>query len=201
MLSPRGRRALTGLERADSLALDPHKWLFQPFEIGCVLVRDARLLADVFHTRPDYLRDVHRAGEEVHFSDLGVQLTRSFRALKLWMSLQVFGLAAFRAAVERGIDNAERAQARLAETGLWRIVAPARLGTVVFGWAPKGVGDKEADEVTHGLAEASLADGWAFLSSTILRGRPALRLCALNPRTTEADIVGTIERLERMAAS
>jgi glutamate/tyrosine decarboxylase-like PLP-dependent enzyme len=117
------------------------------------------------------------------------------------MSLQVFGLAAFRAAVERGIDNAERAQARLAESGLWRIVAPARLGTVAFAWAPKGIADEAADEVTHGLAEASLADGWAFLSSTILRGRPALRLCALNPRTTEADIVGTIDRLERMAAS
>ncbi|HYO45799.1 MAG TPA: aminotransferase class I/II-fold pyridoxal phosphate-dependent enzyme [Gemmatimonadota bacterium] len=201
MLSPRGRRALSGLERADSLALDPHKWLFQPFEIGCVLVRDAGLMADVFHTRPDYMRDVHRVEEEVHFSDFGIQLSRSFRALKLWMSLQVFGLAAFRAAVEQGIDNAERAEARLVESGLWRIVSPARLGTVAFGWAPKGVADQKADEVTHGLAEASLADGWAFLSSTVLRGRPALRLCALNPRTTEADIVGTIDRLERLAAS
>ncbi len=138
---------------------------------------------------------------KVHFSDFGIQLSRSFRALKLWMSLQVFGLAAFRAAVEQGIDNAERAEARLVESGLWRIVSPARLGTVAFGWAPKGVADQKADEVTHGLAEASLADGWAFLSSTVLRGRPALRLCALNPRTTEADIVGTIDRLERLAAS
>lgn len=201
VLTDRGRRALSGLERADSLALDPHKWLFQPFEIGCVLVRDAGLLTEVFHTRPEYMRDVHRAEEEVHFSDYGVQLSRSFRALKLWMSLQVFGLAAFRAAVERGIENAELAQRRLAESGLWRIVAPARLGTVAFGWAPGGISDEQADAVTHGLAEASLADGWAFLSSTVLRGRPALRLCALNPRTTEADILGTIDRLERLAAS
>jgi glutamate/tyrosine decarboxylase-like PLP-dependent enzyme len=201
VLTPRGRRALSGIERADSLALDPHKWLFQPFEIGCVLVRDAGLMAEVFHARPDYLRDVHRAGEEVHFSDFGIQLTRGFRALKLWMSLQVFGLAAFRAAVERGIDNAERAEVRLAESGLWRIAAPARLGTVAFGWAPPGIGEREADRVTRGLAEASLADGWAFLSSTVLRRRPALRLCALNPRTTEEDIVGTIDRLERLAAT
>lgn len=119
-------------------------------------------------------------------------------AFSLWMSLQVFGLAAFRAAVERGVDNAELAQRRLAESGLWRIVAPAGLGTVAFGWAPAGISDEQADAVTHGLAEASLADGWAFLSSTVLRGRPALRLCALNPRTTE---VGTIDRLERLAAS
>lgn len=201
LLSPRGRRVLAGIERVDSLALDPHKWLFQPFEIGCVLLRDAGLMADVFHTRPDYLRDVHRAGEEVHFSDLGIQLTRSFRALKLWMSLQVFGLAAFRAAVERGIENAELAEARLEVSGLWRIVAPAQLGTVAFRWGPEGVSERESDAVTHGLAEASLADGWAFLSSTILHGRPALRLCALNPRTTDEDIVGTIDRLERLAGS
>ncbi|HET7692110.1 MAG TPA: aminotransferase class V-fold PLP-dependent enzyme [Gemmatimonadota bacterium] len=199
LLSDRGRLALAGIERADSLALDPHKWLFQPFEIGCVLVRDGRLLAEVFRTRPDYLRDVHRAEEEVNFSDLGVQLTRSFRALKLWMSLQVFGLAAFREAVDRGIANAELAEARIAASGKWRIVSPARLGTVAFGWSPGGVAEEEADAVTHGLAEASLADGFAFLSSTVLRGRPALRLCALNPRTTEGDIVSTIERLERLA--
>lgn len=204
LLSDRGRLALAGIERADSLALDPHKWLFQPFEIGCVLVRDGRLLAEVFRTRPDYLRDVHRPGEEqqeVHFSDLGVQLTRGFRALKLWMSLQVFGVAAFREAVERGIANAELAEARIASSGRWRIVSPARLGTVAFGWAPEGASDEEADAVTHGLAETSLADGFAFLSSTMLRGRPALRMCALNPRTTEADIMDTIDRLETLASA
>lgn len=199
LLSDRGRRALAGIERADSLALDPHKWLFQPFEIGCVLVRDGGLMADVFHSRPEYLRDVHRAHEEVHFSDYGIQLTRGFRALKLWMSIQVFGLGEFRAAVERGIDNAQRAEIRLAESGRWRIVAPARLGTVAFRWAPRGVPEDEAEAVTRGLAEASLADGWAFLSSTVLRGKPALRLCTLNPRTTERDILGTIDRLERLA--
>jgi glutamate/tyrosine decarboxylase-like PLP-dependent enzyme len=202
LLTERGRVALAGIERADSLALDPHKWLFQPFEIGCVLVRDGRLLAEVFRARPEYLRDVHRPEEEereVHFSDLGVQLTRGFRALKLWMSLQVFGLAAFREAVERGIANAEVAEARIASSGLWRIVSPARLGTVAFGWAPRGVSEEEQDAVTHALAEASLADGFAFLSSTVLRGRPALRICALNPRTTETDIVETIGRLEELA--
>jgi glutamate/tyrosine decarboxylase-like PLP-dependent enzyme len=79
-------------------------------------------------------------------------------------------------------------------------VAPARLGTVAFRRAPTGRADSEADRVTRSLVEASLADGWAFLSSTMLRGRPALRLCALNPRTTEADIRGTVERLERLAS-
>ena len=200
LLSPRCRAELAGLERADSLALDPHKWLFQPFEIGCVLVRDAGRLADVFHVRPDYLRDVHHAGEEVHFSDFGVQLTRGFRALKLWMSLQVFGLAAFRAAVERGLQLAELAESRLRSSGRWQVVSPARLGIVAFRWAPPGVERRQADEVTRGLAEASLSDGWAFVSSTVLRGRPALRLCTLNPRTTDEEVLGVVDRLERLAA-
>ena len=201
VLSPRGRRDLAGLGCADSLALDPHKWLFQPFEIGCVLVRDGGRLADTFHVRPEYLRDVHRADEEVHFSDLGVQLTRGFRALKLWMSLQVFGLAAFRSAVERTLDLAERAESRLRDSGHWRIVSPARLGIVAFRWAPPGLDEREADEITRGLAEASLVDGWAFVSSTVLRGRPALRLCTLNPRTTDEEIDQVVERLEGLATS
>lgn len=199
VLCPRGRDELRGLERADSLALDPHKWLFQPFEIGCVMVREGGLLADVFHARPEYLRDVHRTDEEVHFADLGVQLSRGFRALKLWMSLQVFGLAAFRAAVERGIDLAERAEARARSSDRWEIVAPARLGIVAFRWAATEAGERDADEVTRRLVEASLADGWAFASSTVLRGRPALRLCTLNPRTTEEEIDGVFDRLERLA--
>lgn len=199
LLSPLARKGLAGLERADSLALDPHKWLFQPFEIGCVLVRDGGLLADSFHARPEYLRDVHREGKEVHFSDFGVQLTRGFRALKLWMSLQVFGLTAFRAAVERGLGLAEIAERRLRESGRWRIVSPARLGVVAFRWAPPGLDEPAADEVTRRLAEASIADGWAYASSTVLRGRPALRLCTLNPRTTDEEIRGVVDRLERLA--
>src|SRR5438093_6347876 len=102
MLSARGRAALAGLELVDSLSLDPHKWLFQPFEIGCALLRERHLLRDVFRIMPDYLRDAHRLREEVNFADYGIQLTRSFRALKLWMSLKVFGAEAFRRAIEWG---------------------------------------------------------------------------------------------------
>src|SRR5205085_5003456 len=102
IVSERGREALQGLDRADSLTLDPHKWLFQSFECGCVLVRDAALLKSAFQIKPDYLRDVHRSLEEFNPCDYGVQLTRSFRALKVWLSLQTFGVAAFRDAIARG---------------------------------------------------------------------------------------------------
>src|SRR5947207_10025315 len=104
ILSDRVRALLQGLERADSISLDPHKWLFQSFECGCVLVRDAALLKSAFQIKPDYLRDVHRSEQEFNPCDYGVQLSRSFRALKVWLSLQTFGVTAFREAITRGFE-------------------------------------------------------------------------------------------------
>jgi len=98
VLCKRGHATLEGLGRADSLSLDPHKWLFQPYEIGCVLVRDERWLRETFHILPEYLIDIEGQAGEVNFCDRGIQLTRGFRALKLWMSFKVFGQAGFEAA-------------------------------------------------------------------------------------------------------
>src|SRR5207248_11491094 len=132
ILSERGRALLQGLERADSISLDPHKWLFQSFECGCVLVRDAALLKSAFQIKPDYLRDVHRSLEEFNPCDYGVQLTRSFRALKVWLSLQTFGLAAFREAITRGFELAELAERELRARKGWEILSPAQVATVCF---------------------------------------------------------------------
>lgn len=199
VLCPEGRRALAGIGRADSLALDPHKWLFQPYEIGCVLVREEAALVETFHVLPDYLRDVEARRGEVNFGDRGVQLTRSFRALKLWLSIQVFGLDAFRRAVARGIENARRAEDLLGASGAWEVVTPASLGVVTFRWAPEGIDPGLAEAVTAGLVEASQADGFTLVSSTRLRGRTALRLCAINPRTTPGDLAASIDRLGILA--
>jgi glutamate/tyrosine decarboxylase-like PLP-dependent enzyme len=193
VLTDEGKRALAGLEQADSIALDPHKWLFQPFEIGCVLVRDRLQLKDVFRVMPEYLRDVHRYKEEVNFCDYGIQLSRGFRALKLWLSIKTFGMAAFREAIAGGLRMARFAEQRLRQSGKWEIVTPAALGIVTFRW-------KGDDSVTHGLVGAMIADGFALATSTQLEGRPALRFCTINPRTTEQDMTGTIERLEEMAS-
>ena len=96
-LTTRGREALRGIERADSIALDPHKWLYQPIECGALLVRQGAQLRRAFEIVPDYLKDAEVAEGEVNFSDLGLQLTRGWRALKIWLSIQTLGLDAFRA--------------------------------------------------------------------------------------------------------
>ena len=109
-LTQRGREALAGIERADSVTLDPHKWLYQPIECGCVLVRDGRRLQEAFTINPDYLADYK--SDEVNFADRGVQLTRGARALKIWLSINYFGLDAFRQAIDRAIDLAHGPRSR-----------------------------------------------------------------------------------------
>lgn len=199
VIAPRCRAELAGLERADSLSLDPHKWLFQPLEIGCVLLRDRRLLRRTFHVLPEYLQDVDRGLEEVNFCDYGVQLTRGFRALKLWMSIQVFGLAAFRRAVERGVELAERAQELLAADPRWRVVSPARLAVVCFRFVPPGAPEEVLEAINRGVTDELLKDATAFASSTRLGGRTVLRLCTINPRTTDEDLAWTLERMAAAA--
>jgi glutamate/tyrosine decarboxylase-like PLP-dependent enzyme len=199
-ISDSGRRLLGGLELVDSLSLDPHKWLFQPFEIGCVLVRDFHRLRETFRITPEYLQDVHRAGEEVNFCDHGIQLSRGFRALKLWMSLKIFGLEAFREAVNWGLHLAGHAERVLRASPMFEIVTPARLGIVTFRYAPDGRSHEYVDALNQALVDEMLADGYAVLTSTRLRGRTALRLCTINPRTTDEDIEETVLRLGRLGS-
>jgi aromatic-L-amino-acid decarboxylase len=179
---------LTGIERADSLVLDPHKWLFQPYEIGAVLVREPGRLARAFAIDGAYLRDT--AGGIVEFRERGLQITRGSRALKLWLSLRVFGLDAFRAAIARGVALAEYAEAQLRERPGWEVVSPAQLGIVCF----KRTAHDDAQ--TDRMVRAVVADGYAAPSTTVLDGRTVARLCTINPRTSEADIRGTLDRLE-----
>jgi aromatic-L-amino-acid decarboxylase len=188
VLTERGRAALEGLELADSLVLDPHKWLFQPYEIGCLLVREPGALGRAFALDGPYLRDT--AGGAVDFRDRGLQLTRGGRALKLYLSLRVFGLDAFRSAIEHGIDLAEHAEATLRARDGWEISTPAQLGIVTFR--------RDGDDARQtAIAAAMVREGYAAPSTTVVRRRVALRLCTINPRTTRGEIEETIRRMER----
>ena len=141
-LTERGRRWLAGMELADSVTLDPHKWLYQPFECGCLLVRAGQRLGEAFRIQPDYLKDTEAAELEVNFSDLSMQLSRTSRALKLWMSLRYFGLDAFRAAIDRSIDLALFAQAHIEASAQLELLTPAKLGVVCYRRRPEGMDEE-----------------------------------------------------------
>ena len=203
VLTERGRALLGGMERAHSLVLDPHKWLFQPFDIGCCLVRDVRWLEQSFSEHPEYLQDTRDKMDmtrEVNFCDRGVQLTRAFRALKLWMSIKVFGLDRFRSAIDRGISNAERAQRLLEEQGNFEITTPAELAVVTFRFRPPDYPEHDLDQLTRSVFDGIVEDGHAMLTTTVINGQTVLRMCTINPRTTDDDLRSTIQMIARVAA-
>jgi aromatic-L-amino-acid decarboxylase len=188
-LTGEGKAALAGIERADSVTLDPHKWLAQTFECGGLLVRAGRLLDRTFTLRAEYLQDVEPASDEVNFSDHGIALTRRFKALKVWLSIKVLGVSWFRSLIQRCCDLAELAQQLLEAEG-FEITSPRQLSLLCFRHVPRelaGNGDA-IDAHNLALAEALRASQRAFLSTTRLEGRVVLRLCFVNWRTTTADV-------------
>jgi glutamate/tyrosine decarboxylase-like PLP-dependent enzyme len=197
-LTERGRRALAGLELADSVTLDPHKWLYQPIEVGALLVRDGGALRRGFVITPEYLEGVEAEEREVNFSDLGLQLTRSCRALKLWLSLRYFGVDAFRAAIDRCLDLVAHAQRVIEEEPELELLTPASLGIVTFRRRPAGVDDEAIlERINAELADRIAQDGEVFISTGRVRGRFALRLCILNFSTTHT----TVDRALELAAT
>jgi len=200
VLTEQGARELKGIERVDSLALDAHKWLFQPIECGVVLLRDRRWLPRTFKETSEVLKDVQSEGEELNFMYQGIQLTRQFRALKLWMSFKVFGLDAISEAIVAGFENAALAERLLRAEGCWEIVTSAQMAILTFRYRPANGDAALASRVTHDLVGRLLDDGFAFASGTQLREKTVMRMCCNNPRTTPKDLERTIQLMTRLAA-
>lgn len=199
ILTEEGKQRLQGIHRLHSLAVDPHKWLYQPMMAGCVLVREFEQLREAFRILPPYLQDKERGTMGVDLCDYGVELSRNFRALKLWMSLKTHGVEAFRAAMEHNLRLAQLAEHELRQLPNWRIVSPATMGILAFRYELPNLAPEQTDALNRALVDAMIEDAYAMVSSTILRGRVALRMCTLNPRATEADIQETIRRLNVFA--
>ena len=200
-LTPGGAALLRGIECADSVTLDPHKWLFVPFECGCLLARDPRRLEAAFSIHPEYLTDVRAREHEVNFADCGEQLTRSSHALKVWLSVGYFGVENIREAIARGVRRAEHAEASLRARGGFEILSPAQLGILCFRARPAGLDDPASLDALNERINARVNDTGRFLiSSTRLRDCFSLRLCTQVHRMTEGDIdeviAAVVEALE-----
>ena len=199
VVTEEGKRLLRGVERADSIGLDAHKWFFQPYEAGCLLVKDLRTLERAFAVEHDVLQDTIWGANHPNFSDRGLQLSRSVRALKVWVSIQTFGMAAFRDAVARGMELASRAESYVRASPVLEIANPASLGIVCFRINPAGTDLDEGrlDDINRTVLARVFWDGRAFISSTLLNGTFALRLCIVNHTTTWDDVRETLEVVER----
>nr|WP_025667222.1 aspartate aminotransferase family protein [Aquimarina megaterium] len=198
ILANKGKKLLKGIERADSLTVDPHKWFFQPYEIGCLLVKDHNWLSGTFSEKPEYLRDIEGNESEINFYDHGIQLTRRFRALKFYMSLKTFGLESFRKAIQYNIDLAEQTENILRKSTYWEITSPATLAIINFRYHPIGyqLSEEELDRINQNISKKIVDSREAILVTTVLQGQIVLRMCLINPRTTIDDIKSTLQQCE-----
>jgi aromatic-L-amino-acid decarboxylase len=192
ILSRRYGAELAGLGLADSVALDPHKWLSVPIEAGLVLVRDAAAMRDTFSLVPPYLRtddDPTGLGGPVWFSEYGIQQTRGFRALKVWMTLRHDGVEGYRDSIDEQIELAETLRAKLEGAPDMELIASG-LSVVCFRYLPPdGAGDEAAlDSLNRELLRRLQLGGEVFVSGTVLRGTFALRACIVNYKTRDEDI-------------
>jgi glutamate/tyrosine decarboxylase-like PLP-dependent enzyme len=186
-LLPQLAELFRGIERADSLAVDPHKWMYVPVECGCALVRDSRAMRNAFSLVPPYLRD---EAALPWFSEFGIQQSRGFRALKLWFAFQQIGLNGYREAIARDISLARTLQQRLRELPDFELIATGPLSVTCFRYCPVSISGNSADgdRLNRRLLEVLQRNGDVFLTGTELAGRFVLRACIVNFRTTEKDL-------------
>ncbi len=199
LLSETHRRELAGIERSDSLSWDAHKWMAQTYGCSVVLVRDRKTLVNSFDAHPEYLKDAEASPDSIEFWDLGPELTRPARGLKLWITLQVLGSDEMGRIIDHGCGMAEFAERTVRSLPGWEIVSSAKLGIVNFRYAPSDISSEaERDAINHRAAAELTRSGFAQVFTTELHGNKVIRLCTINPRTTEEDIQETVKRLDAL---
>lgn len=192
-----GRTKLAGMERADSLTLDPHKWLYAPMGCGCALVRDATALRAAFQAHGEYLRDL--PVDEVNFLDYGPELSRPARVLSVWMVLRATGRRELARQIAEDMRLARLAAELLAEDERLEVPGPPQLSVVAFRVrAREGESEERRALRDDALMEDTLADGTMMLSTTRVGGRSAVRLVVMNHRTTERDVRRSVARIREL---
>jgi aromatic-L-amino-acid/L-tryptophan decarboxylase len=198
MVLPELRALWDGVERADSLVLNPHKWMGAGFDLSAYYCRDPQHLIRVMGTNPSYLRTQHD-GEVSNFRDWHIQLGRRFRALKLWFHLLDVGVEGVRAHVRRGLEHARWLGARVAETAGWELVAPVALQTVCLRHVPPGLAPEALREHNLTIARRINAGGRAYLTPSVVDGVQILRVSIGAERTERRHVEALWEALQAAA--
>jgi glutamate/tyrosine decarboxylase-like PLP-dependent enzyme len=205
ILSSEYSAQLRALESADSIALDPHKWMYVPVDAGLVLIRSPDTMRAAFSLVPPYLRtddNLHGVQGPPWFSEYGTEQTRPFRALKIWMTLRHFGVQGYKRLVDRDIARARHLAAMIEQSPDFELWMPTSLSIVCFRYRGSGVEDGEAvDAINRRVLEDVQLGGKAFLSGTVLNGRFWLRACIVNPLATESDLRAMFEAVKEACAN
>jgi len=188
-LSPELRPLVAGMEKADSLAFDLHKWMYMPYEVGCALVRQEEAHRQTFSLTPDYLTHSERglAGGSIWFSDYGVQLSRGFRALKVWMSIKEHGAQKYGRLIQQNVDQARYLASLVEDTSELQLLAPVPLNIVCFRFVADALDDESLNDLNKELLIQLHESGVAAPSYTVIDSKYALRVAITNHRSTRED--------------
>jgi aromatic-L-amino-acid decarboxylase len=199
-LSPELRALVAGIEEADSLAFDLHKWMYLPFEVGCVLVRDAAAHRHAFALGQKYFGDSNRGliAGGLPFADRGIELTRSFRALKVWMSLKAHGVKAFTKLIEQNVAQARYLAGLIESHSDLELLADVTLNVVCFRYRPANVPEDSVNALNQELLLRLQESGIAVISSTVLDGNFALRAAITNHRSRREDFQILVDAVVRI---
>lgn len=199
---PRKAKLFEGLELADSVTLDPHKWLYISYECGCVLVRDAEKLRNSFTLLAPYLRGILPTEYTgLDYLEYGPQMSRGFRALKVWMSLKQIGVERYRRLLERNVALVEYLDRLVRESDEFESLCKPVLQMYCFRFVPNSgrrLGEEELNRLNQRIVDEAQLTGRVFLMTTSIRGKTALRLSVTNHRTTRKDILLTFNLLGRL---
>ena len=184
------RPLLAGIERADSIAIDPHKWLYTPQSGGCILVRDLAALGRAFHADASYIWLDESVRQGVDLAMFGPQFSRGFAALKVWLSLLAHGSAAYGRRISHDAALARYLAELVEEHPDFELMVPPRLSICCFRYRPAAWGEGEAalDRVNERLLTALQTDGRSYCSNAVIAGRFGLRACIVNVRTEAPDV-------------
>ncbi|PWN05542.1 pyridoxal phosphate-dependent decarboxylase family protein [Rhodohalobacter mucosus] len=189
-----------GMEMADSVVINPHKWLYVPFEAACILVKEPEKLRKTFSLIPDYLRSNEDGGGRTDLMEYQLPLTKSFKALKVWMTLKAYGAKRLRDTIQGDIENAGYLARLVQDSDDFEQMAPVPLSITCFRYRPEGMNDEDAELMNRKLAHAIEQDGRIFLTATKISGKTALRTCFINPRTTKKDVEWILEVIRDVEA-
>jgi aromatic-L-amino-acid/L-tryptophan decarboxylase len=190
-----------GLDQADSLSLDPHKWLYQPLDCGCVLFRDARVARTAFAYTGEYTRALSQDPVEAFsFFEESLELSRRFRALKLWLSLRYHGLGAFREAIAADLSHAQRLAKAIDAVPKLERLAGVELSAVCFRVCGDGQNEADLGRLNRAILKRVIERGRVYISNASIRGKFALRACFVNHRTSDADVDAVVQEVLAAAA-
>ena len=199
---PEFQPLFSGMERADSIATDPHKWLYVPYEAGATLVREPGRLAAAFRKFPEYLAADPESPfpGPAWFAERGVELSRGFKALKVWMGLKTHGRQGYAAQIANDVRLAHFLDAEVDRRPEFELLAETVLSIANFRYRPKdrSLPDAELDRINRAIINRLVGDGSFFLAPTILKGRTALRVAITNFRTREEDLLALLDEAARL---